>query len=1200
MAQKENKTVGNKRGGKRDLRVRWHPFKLLAWFAAMTLALGLLLAGVGYVIYKNLTESVNLVLAELVVGQQVKLGDISFPKSGLMRVDGLKVRDPDGEGHWLDVAEVEIEYDLDELKKHRRVKSLRLKRPVIVFDEGVMNGLKGTGIARGSRKSAPNINKGFDLGFLAKFTDEIRVQEGQAVIEWPGIPRMSFSFESDLIGLNSGGKQKKKWLSATPLKLSLREVQVGPKTSAVSADKVELEAMVSRDAMMIEVSRLEIVNPEVEVTPQWLADFENLPIQKSEEKEKTVSTSSGEKEVEKVGKKESLTVLFNKIGIRNGRFKLSGFNGEGSTKLLPEVAFAASVDWKGVEINGEGVQAKAPLSLMLVNVSVDGAMELEGEAALLGMEELEVSFLPQAVIKARRLEQLVIRKPELRLSTINMERLLKAKNANSSESVAPNLPKPQESKGERSEELASKAFRLGKVSIEGGRLFVENMDSKVLPDGEAGFSGEFRELVIGGEGGEVSSPEQQALRLSDVKVNGGELGGEDLFLTAANVDVDFNIDEVLQDGMVERLEISSPDLVVSDETLSRWIGGGEEEGVKGADLQSKKDVDELRASKSGEGDKKIWRIGDLKILEGSLATRMEKSIQGVPWMRGKFEVETLPFEFSTDKEKMREPRYRVNFSGVRVRPQTFVARKSDETDELKAGERGESSLRDAAFVRELSVEVTPIGLQKDKRIESVVVSGGEIKLNENFQALIGAKDENLKGNSDNKSKKTPPDILDAKKEEPSVKAEEDSGWRIGELGVNRTIVRLEAMIPQLQGIQFSIETSMKDVPLTAEGLASRHQIQQVEIAGIELRDPYEGMRTAAILPTIFLKFSLGGLMKQELESVDILGPVLYVGEPLFNWIDYQRKYRQLNEGTSLGPEEGAEGADKAGGVEAKKEGNWKLKKIKAHYGKMVIAPIGAPIGIVPFPFEVETNLEDGQIALNLKIPEEQYVYTLPDLKLDLYGLSGEVQFNVPIKDKNNNIWQYFELDRLVWKQFNAEKISVSVTYDSNGIYGKVGGKAYDGYVNGEFNVYLKDLGKWDGWLAVTNVNMGPITQAIAPENFLMDGTISGKLVSRGNGLILGPTTGELQSVTPGRIEITKLDSVLEALPEDWTQLKLSLTEMALNGLKTFDYEKAQGKIDMVRRDGEITLDLRGPAGSRVFHFYLHDWRKKKESVVSSQ
>ena len=115
MAQKENKTVGNKRGGKRDLRVRWHPFKLLAWFAAMTLALGLLLAGVGYVIYKNLTESVNLVLAELVVGQQVKLGDISFPKSGLMRVDGLKVRDPDGEGHWLDVAEVEIEYDLDEL-----------------------------------------------------------------------------------------------------------------------------------------------------------------------------------------------------------------------------------------------------------------------------------------------------------------------------------------------------------------------------------------------------------------------------------------------------------------------------------------------------------------------------------------------------------------------------------------------------------------------------------------------------------------------------------------------------------------------------------------------------------------------------------------------------------------------------------------------------------------------------------------------------------------------------------------------------------------------------------------------------------------------------------------------------------------------------------------------------------------------------
>ena len=62
MAHKDSKEVDKKQGGKSTLRVRWHPLKLLAWMAAMTLALSLLVAGVGYVIYRNLTESVNLLI----------------------------------------------------------------------------------------------------------------------------------------------------------------------------------------------------------------------------------------------------------------------------------------------------------------------------------------------------------------------------------------------------------------------------------------------------------------------------------------------------------------------------------------------------------------------------------------------------------------------------------------------------------------------------------------------------------------------------------------------------------------------------------------------------------------------------------------------------------------------------------------------------------------------------------------------------------------------------------------------------------------------------------------------------------------------------------------------------------------------------------------------------------------------------------
>ncbi len=1202
MAQKDNKAVDKQPANVRNRRVRWRPFKLLAWVASITFVLSLLLAGVAYMIYRNPTEAVNLLFEELIVGQEVKVGKISFPKPGLMRVDGLKARDPDGGGHWLDVEEVDIEYSLEELQKHRHIKSLRLKRPVIRIDEAVAAGLGKTGVSVGKKKTTPNKSGEMDLSFLAKITDDILVEEGQVELDWPGVPKVKFSFDADLRGLHTNQERAEVWISDKPLQMSLRDVRVGPENTQVFVKGVELEARVSHNGKKIEVANLEIIDPEVAITPQWLVGFNRKASSQALGVEVTRSASVAKGSNQKA-KVDEFYITLAKIGITRGQFGLSGFDGEGGGKLLPKVAFAASVDWENIVISGRSVQAGKRLSLTLEDVSIDGAMKLEGAPVLLGAKELEVSFSPQELLQGRRLETLVIRQPAVNLSAKNLVRLMGGDKKTVSHSSGGGASKPQKSEKLNEGSPVAEGFRVVAASIEGGRLVIEEMEANAWPDVEAEFSGEFRELVFGGAGPVATSPELQLLRLSGVKINGGQLGGDDLLLAAPSADVDFKIDEVLQDGMVDRLEIRSPKLLVNDDTLSRWLESGGSGKINSSDPQSEQEKGVLQGAESGAGDEIIWKVRDLKVTEGFLATHIKNSLQGFPWLQGNFNIKTMPFEFSADKRLMQEPRYRLSFSGVRVRPQAFVSSKSDEAEEVETDERGEMSQRDVVFVRDLTLEVTPTGLQKEKRIDSVVISEGEVKLDDGFEDLIGAKKGVQKKGTSKLPGKPKLEVPEAKTQEaPSksgVKGSAESGWKIGELGVNRTVVRLGVMVPQLEGVQFAVETSMHDVPLTADGLISRDHIQQVELAGIELRDPYDGMRVAAILPAIFLKFSLGGLMRQEVESVDIHGSVLYVGEPLFNWIDYQRKYRQQNEGTSLGPEEW-EGQEDEKNDATTDDGSWKLNHINAHHGKMVIAPIGTPIGVVPFPFSVETHLEDGQIALNLEIPQEQYVYKFADLKLNLYGLSGKVEFNVPIKQKSNNLVQTFELDRLVWKQFNAEKISVEVTYDVDGIYGKLGGYAYGGYVNGAFNIYLKDLGKWDGWLAATHVHMEPITRVLAPENFVMDGTISGKLVSNGKGLELGTTTGELQSVTPGRIEITKLEELLAALPEEWTQLKRSLTELALNGLKAFDYDKAQGRIDMINRHGKINLDLRGPTGSRVFNLHLHDWREGKEKAEKDE
>ena len=199
---------------------------------------------------------------------------------------------------------------------------------------------------------------------------------------------------------------------------------------------------------------------------------------------------------------------------------------------------------------------------------------------------------------------------------------------------------------------------------------------------------------------------------------------------------------------------------------------------------------------------------------------------------------------------------------------------------------------------------------------------------------------------------------------------------------------------------------------------------------------------------------------------------------------------------------------------------------------------------------------------------------------------------MPIEQKDNNMVQWFELDRAVWKQYEAEKMFMEVTYDAKGIYGKFGGNAYAGYVEGQFNVYLDDLGKWDAWLAGSNMDMGPITQALTPENFLMDGKVSARLVSEGRRLDLGETWGDVKTLTPGRIDVSKLDKVIAGLPDAWPRWKTTSTQLGLETLKRFDYDTGRGDLYFVGQDGWLRLDLRGPAGSRVFNLYAHDWRKK--------
>jgi len=463
-----------------------------------------------------------------------------------------------------------------------------------------------------------------------------------------------------------------------------------------------------------------------------------------------------------------------------------------------------------------------------------------------------------------------------------------------------------------------------------------------------------------------------------------------------------------------------------------------------------------------------------------------------------------------------------------------------------------------------------------------------------------------------------PKVTGAKEEPDQPKSEQSAGpsphWYCGHISVGDSVVTLENVVPGIPSVRFGVEFDVEDAPLTPEALARNVAPQQVEVANLKIPSPYEPLRSVAELDSIFIDFSLEGLMRKEIGRVQMVSPTLFVGEDLFWYVDFYRKFAATGaQPTANAPAlaaavTGDEDFVIAGAVierePAMSDAPWSVRTLEVHAGKLVLAPKGTPLpGFrTPFPFSFTSELKRGTMEADFEIPPDTYIYE--DMKLQFEGMKGRVQFNLPVKGKDNNLTEVFEVDRIRWKQMHVEKAFLSVTYDANGIYGKLGGSAYDGYVNGQFNIYLDDSFTWDGWISGTNVQLHEITQKLMPGYFLMDGQVEGKIIAAGDKNEIYQADGKFLNHTPGRFSIAAMNEMLEALPKEWAALQRQMTQIGLETLRDFQYDQTVGDFRLYGREGKGQLSFKGPAGSRNFevNVFDHRWKtddeKEKPTIAS--
>lgn len=381
---------------------------------------------------------------------------------------------------------------------------------------------------------------------------------------------------------------------------------------------------------------------------------------------------------------------------------------------------------------------------------------------------------------------------------------------------------------------------------------------------------------------------------------------------------------------------------------------------------------------------------------------------------------------------------------------------------------------------------------------------------------------------------------------------------------------VSAGLPQLS---LKVNTALRDVGIGSAATELAENIHQVEFADIDILSPIDPLQRAVTVRTVFVKFSLAGLARKELEELILLGPTIYVGEALF-------EYMQRADDPAKPPPEPV----------AVTEG-WRVKALEVNFGRLIIAVGGRSEVGLPLTFQTRaenvslSSLAGMNLNLVLTIPPDDYDF--PGYDLSLGNVRGDVRLNYPPKEDKNNLVNVVKFDSARWRNFTGRNLWISVTFDLDGINGIFGGEAYRGYVSGGFSFFLQPDAPWTGWITGTSINLGELTKAAAPQHFVMSGRADMKLEVNGSGPDIERVLGSLHTKGGGRLSVNKLNDLLEAMPAEWNPIKREVTRVGLEALRDFDYTEAGGDFWFVGREGLLNAKMKGPSGSRNIEIVLH-------------
>ncbi|MBM4267619.1 MAG: hypothetical protein FJ144_13565 [Deltaproteobacteria bacterium] len=651
---------------------------------------------------------------------------------------------------------------------------------------------------------------------------------------------------------------------------------------------------------------------------------------------------------------------------------------------------------------------------------------------------------------------------------------------------------------------------IGRFVVEDGRLTIAPSEARP----EIAFSVDLDVAGLGADGTALET--ERAFRLRDVRVG----RAEQPLLVAREIDVEASFDD-LRRARLGAVNVVDPVVTVPADPAAIGLGAAGE------------------ASATSASPAEPWSIERL---------RVESGVLRVPGGGTRPEVTT---RFSFD---LRE----IAASGERAeKPQEVQLR--DVRIVLPRAPAPFLALAQAAVV------VTPASLLGEGRIDEVEVGRGALRFDAPGRAVLSGT-----AASAPPAESATPHVSPASGSAPSASAPSsppapaDAPWSIGTLAIAGLDVLVADLGPPLPDFSFVLRTTLHDLPLSAAAASIADESQRLELADLALFSPFDPFKKVVTVGSVFVGFSLAGVMRSEITEVTLLRPTIFLSEDLFWYMTEERR--------------------DVGGPNP-----WTIELLRAELGN-VLLEIGKATRVgLPITFHTEAkdvrldNLADLEIAAELEVPRESYRFPAYDLALD--GMRGDLHFAYPPGSGAENVVSVLRADVVEWRDYRLREGWLSLTFDTAGISGTFGGSGYAGYVNGGVTIPYQWGQPWNGWLAASDLDLKELSTVATSDAVGLTGPLNARLTLVLVDQTLESALGDFTLKEPGRLEITKLDESM--IPASWPGWQRDLGRIAITALRDFDYTSGKGDLRYGDRRGFLDVDLEGPRGGRRLEARYH-------------